>query len=142
MCGGGTVPIDAAYMFEHSRLTCIDRNPRHIEGAKLNARAALVYPRIVFKVGDARRLTSLIGSADVLVSNPPYGIRLGSPRQVRRVYQEFLAEATKAITKSIVIITPEYRYAKRILEEHGWKIVHERRVAHGNLYPHILVAKP
>jgi len=142
MCGGGTVAIEAAYMFEDSRLTCIDRNPRHIAGARLNARAALVHRRIRFLVGDARRLSGLVDGADVLVSNPPYGIRLGSPRQVRRVYREFLREATRVFRKSITIITPEYEYAKRVLEENGWKIVHERRVAHGNLYPHIIVAAP
>ncbi len=142
MCGGGTVAIEAAYMFEHSKLTCMDMNPRHIAGAKLNAKAALVYPRIRFVVGDARRLSSFIEEADVLVSNPPYGIRLGSPRQVRRVYRDFLTEATKIIRKSITIITPEHRFASKVLEELGWKIMHERRVAHGNLYPHILVATP
>ena len=142
MCGGGTVAIEAAYILEHSKITCMDKNPRHIEGARLNARAALVYPRIHFKVGDARRLSSHIDSADILVSNPPYGIRLGSPRQVRKVYNDFLREAAKTIKKRITIITPEHRYAKQVLTEAGWKIIHERRVAHGNLYPHILVAAP
>jgi len=142
MCGGGTVAIEAAYLFESSRLTCIDMNPRHVAGARLNAKAALVHPRIKFITGDARRLGSLIDYADVLVTNPPYGIRLGSPRQVRRVYKDFLEEATRVIRKSITLITPEYKYARRVLEEMGWKIVHERRVAHGSLYPHIIVATP
>ena len=142
MCGGGTVAIEAALLFESSKQICMDMNPRHIEGARLNAAAALVHPRIRFIVGDATKLTSYVSEADVLVSNPPYGIRLGSPRQVRRVYRAFLREATRVVKKSITIITPEYRFARAVLEEQGWRIIHERRVSHGNLYPHIIVATP
>lgn len=142
MCGGGTVAIEAALLFENSPAVCMDRSPRHIAGARLNASAALVRNRIRFIVGDATRLTEYVREADVLVSNPPYGIRLGSPRQVRRVYRGFLREATRVVRKTITIITPEHEYAKRVLEEQGWRIIHERRVAHGNLYPHIIVAAP
>ncbi len=142
MCGGGTVPIEAAYLFEDSRMICLDKNPRHIWGARLNARAALVEGRIRFIVGDARMLSRYVEEVDVLVTNPPYGIRLGSPRQVRRVYKSFLEEATRVVRKAIVLITPEHEYAKRVLLDAGWRISHERTVAHGNLYPRIIVATP
>ncbi len=142
MCGGGTIVIEAAYMLENSRLYCLDKNPRHINGAKLNAMAALVQNRISFFVGDATKLSRYIREVDVIVSNPPYGIRLGSPRQVRRVYSEFIKEAVSITNKSIVLITPDYDFVKKSLLDNGWRIFHERVVAHGNLYPHILVAKP
>ncbi|ALL00573.1 rRNA (guanine-N(2)-)-methyltransferase [Pyrodictium delaneyi] len=142
MCGGGTVAIEAAQLLEHSRIICMDRSRRHIAGARLNARAAMVENRIRFIVGDATRLSSYVDQVDVVVSNPPYGIRMGSPHEVRRVYREFLREAASVVRKSIVLITTEHRVVKRTLEEHGWRIVHERRVAHGNLYPYIIVAKP
>lgn len=142
MCGGGTIVIEAAYMLEDSRLYCMDKNPKYISGAQLNAMAALVDKRIVFLVGDATRLSSYIGEADVIVSNPPYGIRLGSPKPVRKTYSEFIREAARVARKSIVLITPEHEFVKKILMENGWRIVHERRVAHGDLYPHIIVGRP
>ena len=142
MCGGGTIPIEAAHLLEDSRLYCIDRSRRHIEGARLNAYAARVAGRIRFTVGDATRLSSYIESVDVLVSNPPYGIRMGSPWKVRKVYRHFIAEASKVVVKAMVLITPEHRYTKHLLEAAGWRIVHERIVSHGNLHPHIIVAKP
>ncbi|ABM81468.1 THUMP domain-containing protein [Hyperthermus butylicus] len=79
MCGGGTIAIEAAYIFEDSRIICMDKSRRHIEGAVLNARAAMVEKRIEFIVGDATKLRRYVSSVDVLVSNPPYGIRARQP---------------------------------------------------------------
>lgn len=142
MCGGGTVAVEAATLLESSRIICMDRSRRHIGGARLNARAAMVENRIRFIVGDAARLSSYVDSVDVIVSNPPYGIRMGSPREVRRVYHSFLREAVKVVQKSIVLITTEHKTVRQVLEREGWSIAHERRVAHGNLYPYIIVARP
>ncbi len=142
MCGGGTVAIEAALLFESSRITCMDKNPRHIRGAVMNSQAALVRNRIEFIVGDATKLSEYVNSVDVIVSNPPYGIRMGSPSKVRRVYRLFVSEAAKVVKRRLTVITPDYEYMRRILEEAGWRIVHERRVSHGNLYPHIIVASP
>ncbi len=142
MCGGGTVAIEAAHLLEHSRLLCLDRSPRHIEGARLNAYAARVAGRIKFIVGDATKLHEYVDRVDVIVTNPPYGIRMGSPRQVRRVYRGFVKSATRVVGKRLTVITPDHKFFKELLEEHGWRIVHERRVAHGSLYPHIIVAEP
>lgn len=141
MCGGGTVAIEAAHLLESSRIICLDKNPRHVMGARLNARAALVEPRIEFIVGDATRLSKYIDRADVIVSNPPYGIRMGSPREVRALYKRFLEEAVRVIDKSITIITTEHAVVKQVLSRHDWEIVEDRIVAHGNLHPHIIVAK-
>lgn len=142
MCGGGTVAIEAAHLLEHSRLLCLDRSPRHIEGARLNSHAARVAGRIRFIVGDATRLHKYVSSVDVIVTNPPYGIRMGSPRQVRRVYRGFVDSASLVVRKRLTVITPDHRFFRGLLEERGWRIVHERRVAHGSLYPHIIVAEP
>jgi tRNA (guanine6-N2)-methyltransferase len=139
MCGGGTIPVEAAYTFEDSPIVCMDKSPRHIRGAVVNAKAALVDKRIKFLVGDARRLSSYVRSVDVIVSNPPYGIRIGSPRRVRELYRKFVAEAANVVEKSITLITTEHEFVKEVSEEVGLKVSHERTVAHGGLYPHIIV---
>jgi tRNA (guanine6-N2)-methyltransferase len=143
MCGGGTIPIEAAYLFESSKHACMDFNPRHIEGAKMNALAAMVSSRISFIVGDARKLTSYFKprSVDIVVSNPPYGIRLGSPREVHALYDRFLEELAKLEPRATVLITTEHEYVKIKAAEYGLDIVHERAVAHGGLWPKILVLR-
>ncbi len=141
MCGGGTIPIEAAYIFESSTLYCSDFNPRHIEGARMNALAAGVKGRIMFSVVDARMLSKTYSSVriDHVVTNPPYGIRLGSPREVRKLYRSFIRELAKLNPKRVVLITTEHQYVREEAEENGFRILHERTVSHGNLWPHIIV---
>lgn len=139
MCGGGTIPIEAGYLFEESPLVCMDINPRYIEGARMNAAAALLDRRIRFIHGDARRLKDYVGSIDYMVSNPPYGIRLGSPRLVRSLYREFIASASEVLEKRMTIITTEHRLVREEAEKHGLRIIHERTVAHGNLWARIMI---
>jgi len=141
MCGGGTIPIEAALIHEDAEIKGLDKNPHHIMGAKLNALAAGVRDKIFFGVWDARRLHELSEEFDHIISNPPYGIRYGSPAVIRRLYREFLISASKCLTSRgrITIITTEYNYVNKIIDGLGLRIVHERTVYHGSLYPHIIV---
>ncbi len=142
MCGGGTIPIEAAYIYEDSPLYCMDYNKSHVIGAHLNALSAMVAQRINFIHGDARELSKYIKSVDVVVSNPPYGIRLGDPRRVRKLYRLFISELSHVLQKTAVFITTEHHHVKSYAEEEGLRIVHERIVAHGGLWPKILVLSP
>ncbi|WP_153801441.1 hypothetical protein [Hyperthermus butylicus] len=44
--------------------------------------------------------------------------------------------------KSMTLITTEHGFVEKLLGEYGWRVTHKRRVAHGNLYPFIIVARP
>lgn len=143
MCGGGTVALEAAYLFENSAITCMDKNPRHILGARMNAAAARVEGRIRFIVGDARRLHEVIGeaSADVVVTNPPYGIRLGDPEAVRRLYRAFIPSLRLALSPGgrAAIITTESDYMIELARKAGLRLTHVRKVRHGDLWASIIV---
>ncbi|RLE59632.1 MAG: hypothetical protein DRJ35_05355, partial [Thermoprotei archaeon] len=92
-CGGGTIPIEAALVWDGKiKILASDWNERFLEGAKLNARAARVEKFIEFKVGDARKLEKIYGKNSIhkIVTNPPYGIRIGDRRKVKELYRSFL----------------------------------------------------
>lgn len=143
MCGGGTIPLEAALLFESSKIYCMDKVPRHVRGARLNAITARVEGRIEFIVGDATRLTEFFeeSSIDRIVTNPPYGIRLGSPGSVRAVYKGFLKEAGKVLAEAgtLTLITTESEFVKRFSKGLGLRVTHERSVKHGDLWASILV---
>ncbi len=143
MCGGGTVALEAAYTFESSKITCMDKDPRHIEGARLNAAAARVESRIDFRVGDARRMHEILGesSVDVVVTNPPYGIRLGDPGAVRSLYTAFARSLALALAPGgrAAVITTEPDYLASHAARWGLRLAHSRRVRHGDLWASILV---
>jgi len=145
MCGGGTIAIEAALTFPISRIICMDKSPAHIRGARMNALAARVGNRIEFLVGDARKVHELLGegSVDVVISNPPYGIRLGDPTNVRRLYREFLPSLSRALRPGgrATIITTESDYIIRLLrtEVFRLRLTHIRKVRHGDLWASIIV---
>jgi len=144
MCGSGTIPIEASLSFENSTNICMDISRRHLTGARMNAIAAGVLNRIIFIQGDARKIEEHVtAKVDRIITNPPYGIRLGNPKAVKRLYREFISSAYNVLRDggSLTIITPEYKYVDKLIELMGlqFRKIHERKVAHGGLYPKILV---
>ncbi len=143
MCGGGTVAIEAALLFENARIVCNDKNPRHIEGAMVNAMAARVYDRIEFIVSDATMIHETLGeeTVDYVASNPPYGIRLGDPRSVRSLYSKFIPSLAKTLRPCgrAAIVTTESAHAQRVALQAGLRLAHARRVRHGDLWVSLLV---
>ena len=143
MCGSGTVAIEAAYLYPTSHIVCMDKNPRHVRGAMMNAEAARVRGRIEFIAGDAREMDEILGEStiDIVVTNPPYGLRLGDPRSVRSLYKSFIGALYRALRPQgrAVIITTEAEYTRRRAREVGFEIAHHRKVRHGNLWVSILI---
>ncbi|MEB2836541.1 MAG: THUMP domain-containing protein [Desulfurococcales archaeon] len=143
MCGGGTVAIEAAYLYPTSRIVCMDKNPRHVRGAMMNAEAARVRKRIEFITGDAREMDRILGedSIDVVVTNPPYGLRLGDPRSVRSLYRSFIGALYRVLRPGgrAAVITTEAEYTSRRAREVGFEVTHVRRVRHGDLWVSIII---
>jgi len=70
-----------------------DSDPRAVAAARRNAEAAGVRDSVAFAVADARDL-ELPGRGAVVVTNPPYGERLGEARELAAFYRE-LGDALK-----------------------------------------------
>lgn len=145
MCGGGTVAIEAGLLLESSRIICLERNRSYLHGAVLNAHAARLAGRIEFIHGDATRLKEYLEpeSVDVVVSNPPYGIRMGDPGFVRRLYKRLAPSLYNAMSPGgrAVLITADAGSLARELSKAGFKITHRRRVRHGDLWAMIIRAE-
>jgi len=143
MCGGGTVAIEAALLFERSRILCVDRSKRYIRGAIMNALASRTANRIEFYVHDSTQLDEIIepGTVDYAVSNPPYGIKLGNPWEVRRLYEEFLPSLRRVMRTGgrAAIITADPYYFAKAARSAGFRIAHTRRVRHGDLWTAVFV---
>jgi len=145
MCGGGTIAIEAAMAFPGSSVICMDINKSHIRGAVLNARAARVEDRIRFLHGDARLMHEIVGasSVDVIVSNPPYGIRLGDRGSVRRLYRGFIPSISKTLKPGgrATLITTESDFILGLIRSTGLplRLAHIRKVRHGDLWASIIV---
>ncbi|MDP6989047.1 MAG: THUMP domain-containing protein, partial [Planctomycetota bacterium] len=66
-----------------------DASPRAIEGARENVEAAGLTDRVQLEVADARDFAPRGGWNAWIVTNPPYGERLGAERALAPVYRAF-----------------------------------------------------
>ena len=82
-----------------------------IEQAKANAKAADVADYMRFDVADVADIT-LPGEYGVMVTNPPYGHRLGEAEQLRRIYRALKRLFPKDGTWSAYVITSDEDFEK------------------------------
>ncbi len=163
MCGSGTIPIEAALMargvvnkrdFIYRKLCEMDVEERsiqlkvdlhgiekfkkHLEGAIRNAENAGVLDTITFLLGDATRLE---GDYDVIITNPPYGLRIWKKSAIKKLYEKFTEAAGRCMhdESRMVVITAEHRLFERAAQNAGLSLIHERFVKYGGLITKILL---
>lgn len=114
-CGVGTIPIHAAAIQPKAIIFGADRSSSELHKTANNVRLYLerISPaRAVLEVlqWDARRLPLRTSSADVIISDLPFGIRSGSVKNNTVLYplaMEELARITKPSGKAILITADE-----------------------------------
>ena len=116
---------------------------KHLRGGIENAKKAGVYETISFKIGDATRATDYPNADfDLVVVNPPYGLRANPREGVRRLYEDFLKILkTKFRDATLVLITAASKRFKEAAENTGVAVVDERKIWHGDLLTSIFKCK-
>ncbi|ASJ16658.1 DNA methyltransferase [Thermococcus chitonophagus] len=140
-CGSGTIPIELALRGYKDRIICLEKFKKHLRGAKMNALSAGVYDKIDFILGDATRLSTYVDAVNTVVSNLPYGLKIGRKGMIPELYMRFFSELAKVLNGRGVFITTEKKEIERAIEENGFEIVHHRVIGHGGLSVHCYVVK-
>ncbi len=161
MTGSGTIPIEAAMagrniapsknrVFAYSKIFNLASPPekenkkvmeiygmekfrKHVEGAKENAKVARVDDTITFFQGDATKFSDI--EADVIITNPPYGLRIGSKRMIEKLYNGFLSRAREILGSDgrIVVITASHKEMREAAKKNDFLIKEEIPVKYGEL---------
>ncbi|ALU11888.1 rRNA (guanine-N2)-methyltransferase [Ignicoccus islandicus DSM 13165] len=139
MCGSGTIAIEAT-KFLIPKIYCFDIKKKYVEIAKANAKAAMVEDLIEFDAWDATKLHERVTDVDLIAVNPPYGIRMGSPRKVLKLYEDFSRSSYQALGRNgkLVMITP-LKEAKEIFIRNGFELMSKRSVYHGDLWTELML---
>jgi len=91
-----------------------DINPAAIKAARANAEAAGVDDCIKFNVADVSVLrTKTVGG--VMVTNPPYGERIGDTEAIDRIYQAYGRFFSENPTWSLFAVTSDKTIEKKAL---------------------------
>ncbi len=144
MCGGGTIPIEAAlFMGEKLEIYGLDIEESFIKGARMNSEAAGVEGLITLIRGDCRFLSRFVRDVDLIVTNPPYGVRMEPRCSIEKLYRAFAREACRAmrIGGRLVVITLRGRRMEEDLRQEGFSIIHKRSVLHGDIKVKVIVAE-
>ncbi|MBS7638666.1 methyltransferase domain-containing protein, partial [Candidatus Bathyarchaeota archaeon] len=144
MCGGGTIPIEAAlFMGEKLKIYGLDIEESFIKGARMNSEAAGVDGLITLIRGDCRFLSRFVKDVDLIVTNPPYGVRMEPRCSIGKLYRAFAKGAFRAMRVGgrLVVITLRGRRMEEALLQEGFSIIHKRPVLHGDIKVKVIAAE-
>jgi len=146
-CGGGTIVIEAAQVWENLEVIGLDISPKSINGAHRNSEAAKVKTKVKFIVGDATRLEEFLPKGwevDKAVSNLPFGIRSGRLKSLPRIYSGFLRSLRPFLNESskVCLLTVHKGLLRSIGERLGYHLLGSKQITHGGLTAHIMLLKP
>jgi len=108
-CGSGTLLIERALSGRYGMLLGGDIDPAAIEAVKQNVGSR--YQPIGLARWDATDLPLNPGSVDRIVTNLPFGRKIGSPEENVLLYERFFAEAGRVLKPDgrMAILTSERR---------------------------------
>lgn len=105
----------------------IERFRKHVEGCKMNAERAHV--KILCIQGLAERMHKYVDYAPFIITNPPFGLRIGSKRKIFKLYEDFAKELEQHFSGSeLTIIMPSTKF------EAYFHILEKRNILYGNLH--------
>jgi putative N6-adenine-specific DNA methylase/tRNA (guanine6-N2)-methyltransferase len=145
-CGSGTILWEAGALWPHAALHGNDWKADTLAGARSNAEAQSLTDRVTLTESDVWTLADTLGDwqADLIVTNPPFGVRLASSMDFhpfyRRVLQQFRAVLRPA-GRIVMLVLREAPFRKALTEVDGLGVRHVRVIEIGGLYPKVFVLK-
>lgn len=126
----------------------VDRSTRHVQLAFDHVAAAGVVEQVRIVEGDVADLAELLGDAGghvrLAATNPPFGRRVGSTREIERAYPALAGAAADVGLQRVVTLVERGRPEETMtaaLEAGGYGIAELRPVTYGSLDTAILVAE-
>jgi tRNA (guanine6-N2)-methyltransferase len=148
-CGSGTILLEAAALVAGSaepRIAGSDRSAGAVEGSRSNLVAAGLSARVSVSEIDARDLSDHIAPAslDYIVTNPPFGIRMGHKMDLGTLYRRFLESVLVVLRPDGVLALLVGKRGKfnRILQSmEGFHLEHVRIIEIGGVFPGLFVLR-
>ncbi|MEM3684462.1 MAG: THUMP domain-containing class I SAM-dependent methyltransferase [Conexivisphaerales archaeon] len=145
--GGGTIVVEDAlmtrlsgrkslpYQIKPHRILGIDINPKHLSGARKNAREAGVSDIIHFMLGDSTKV-SLEARYSRMVTNPPFGVRGGKKERIKKMYERFVSNIDRLLLPRSegIVITSDWKILEELMRERGILVRRIRRIRHKKLW--------
>jgi len=142
MCGAGTIPIERHDAMPGGLILAADKYELPLSQARANL-AAFGAPGALMR-SDAITMPLAAGCVDKIVSNLPWGRRIGSHKIDQWLYPRFLSEASRVLRPGgmMVLLTLERRLILGLLERRGeFELLSRLMVDVSGMHPSIYVLR-
>lgn len=145
-CGTGTLLLEAGALYPEARLLAGDRFERPASLCRENLEAMGLAARARVEVADARDMHEVWAEAapDAVVSNPPFGARLGERTEFGDWYDRFVRAFVDLCPPGArlgVLAMKRGAFKRAVRDTPGLRLVHARRVAMGAVEPGLFVVQ-
>lgn len=142
--GGGTILAEAAARWPDTRLCGSNQQARCVDGVAANLAEAGLASRSTVRVGDARHLDAVWPDErfDAIVTNPPFGHRIGADVDFGALYRAFLAGTADRSTddaRMVVLVSRRGDFNRALRAVNRWETRHVRMIEIGGLYVGLFV---
>lgn len=111
-------------------LVGIEKFKKHVKGCMKNLESADVKANCI--LGHAERLHEYVGDARYIITNPPFGLRIGSKKKIFGLYENFARELEEHFSGTIfTLIIPYPKF------EAYFKVLEKREIMYGDLQTRI-----
>lgn len=143
-CGTGTILLEAGAIFAGATLHGSDISAACVAGARENLAAAGLAQRALIRQGDGRHLPDHWpeGAHDLLVTNPPYGRRMGRGMNFTRFYTDLLEGATQVMPpggRLALLVGKRGAFNKAVARVGRWHVRHARILDMNNVHAWLFV---
>lgn len=143
-CGSGTILLEAATLWPQTHGYGNDWDEEAVAGARENVERAGLSDRITIREGDVWHLAERLPNvtADLVVTNPPFGVRMASSMDFLPFYRRVLGqlhEVLRAGGRVVMLVLREGPFTTALREEDLFSVRHVRAIEIGGLYPSVFV---
>jgi len=143
-CGSGTILWEAGILWPNARLVGNDWHEETLAGARDNAAAQDLTDRVTLHEADAWRLDETLGEqrADLIVTNPPFGVRLASSMDFGPFYRHMLQQFAAVLHpggRVVILVLRQSPFNNALQNTDAFDVRHVRVIEIGGLYPRVFV---
>lgn len=143
-CGSSVIPITALKYFNVKRVICSDVSSKAIFTSKLNFQETGI-EKSRYKLFRSSIENIKLGkrNVDKIVSNLPFGIRVGKHKENINLYTSLELVARKLLRKQgvLVLLTQEKKLLREVFKKDFWNVESIATVNEGGLLPEIFVVR-
>jgi len=143
-CGSGTILLEAADLWPETQCYGNDWDEEAVAGARKNVERAGLTDRITIREGDVWHLAERFEdvTADLIVTNPPFGVRMASSMDFFPFYRRVLGQMAEVLRPGgtvVMLVLRQGPFNAALDESDAFISRHVRAIEIGGLYPYVFV---